>query len=141
MQTYTQYLRSQQWLQFKSKILKKNLSCVVCFSTHDLEVHHLYYSEWGTERKNQVRVLCGHCHRELHKIAGGTDYSAMRKALKQLIAEAKNLYVRTYRQRRPLYKKHNKKLLFEGKKEQYILDAALSKYRKQKKADTSGLLR
>jgi hypothetical protein len=39
---------------------------MVCKVTHRLHVHHTTYKNLGNEQLNELLVLCGECHRQVH---------------------------------------------------------------------------
>lgn len=67
--TYSKYLRTKHWREFRQLALMRAGDCCEkpsCHSVHDLQVHHLFYKTLGQERLCDVRVLCGVCHAEEH---------------------------------------------------------------------------
>lgn len=64
---YDKYLRTDHWLKFISRILRKRgKRCQICGrgpSAHlKIDVHHLNYNRRGREEPSDVEVLCRDCH-------------------------------------------------------------------------------
>jgi 5-methylcytosine-specific restriction endonuclease McrA len=75
--TYSELLRSPQWLEKRKQILKRdNYHCCNCGSSYGLEVHHRQYhilkrigdfrKPWAYSDSNLV-TLCNRCHQVGHK--------------------------------------------------------------------------
>ena len=71
-QTYSEYLNSEHWKNFRSKFLTLvDYVCTACGAdTLKLYLHHLHYSTLGKEEFTDVRLLCATCHEEVHKFYG-----------------------------------------------------------------------
>ena len=64
---YTNYINSKEW---KSKVivfkeLKEN-KCQQCFSTKNLQIHHIDYFNLYKETIKDVMLLCSKCHKLKH---------------------------------------------------------------------------
>lgn len=68
--SYDDYLRSDQWMQFKEKFRRSGLpqDCVGCQGT-PIELHHRNYGRIGHESLRDVLPLCRDCHRRVHEYA------------------------------------------------------------------------
>ncbi len=64
---YSKYLQTEHWREFRTLILCRDHGCRLCASKKNLEVHHLNYDRLGEEAKEDVIVLCPHCHERWHK--------------------------------------------------------------------------
>lgn len=70
--SYRDKLNSLEWFEFRNRQLERaNNECWNCGSWTDLEVHHLIYRncepwEYADE---EVRVLCGECHTDIHVVS------------------------------------------------------------------------
>lgn len=73
--SYEDLLKTEEWSKKRQKILNRdNNKCVYCGKTHNLQVHHKYYSKYP----NGFRVcpwnypddafitLCDECHKKVH---------------------------------------------------------------------------
>ena len=73
--SYDDLLKTEEWREKRQKILNRdNNKCVYCGKTHNLQVHHKYYSKYP----NGIRVypwnypddalitLCDECHKKVH---------------------------------------------------------------------------
>ena len=65
---YQEYLLSDLWRAARMNAIRKAFyRCEKCGSPIRLEVHHLSYDNLGNERKEDLRVLCEKCHKELYR--------------------------------------------------------------------------
>lgn len=70
---YSKYLHSSHWEIKKKELREKyNYRCYVCLSGKTLNTHHLKYnvnytSILGNEKHKHLILLCGSCHRIIHK--------------------------------------------------------------------------
>lgn len=68
---YTQYIRSPQWKQLRSKALQRaNGRCEECGVSEwsvTLEVHHCTYVRFKRESLDDLKVLCPACHEKADK--------------------------------------------------------------------------
>jgi len=65
---YKIYLKSDWWVYFSSKIKKERKKCQKCGTDKKLNVHHLTYVNRGSEKDEDVLVLCRFCHKDIHGI-------------------------------------------------------------------------
>lgn len=64
---YDAYLRSSEWRRIRDGALRRaGWKCTRCQSTQKLEVHHLTYVRLGSERPDDLLVLCKICHEGQH---------------------------------------------------------------------------
>ena len=65
------YLKSHYW-QDKRKLAlaSDNCHCVDCGTAHNLQVHHLRYTNLGNEPLADLVTLCGNCHIKRHETVG-----------------------------------------------------------------------
>ena len=67
------YMDSPEWQSKRQLVLARdNHQCVVCGSTHNLNIHHIDYSNLGDEHLSELTVLCQLCHSSLHEELGYT---------------------------------------------------------------------
>jgi len=67
------YMNSPEWQSKRQLVLARdNHQCVVCGSTHNLNIHHIDYSNLGDEHLSELTVLCQLCHSSLHEELGYT---------------------------------------------------------------------
>jgi 5-methylcytosine-specific restriction endonuclease McrA len=64
--SYADYLRSDHWLDFREAMLEEVTVCEHCDAVPSAQIHHLTYDYLGRERRGDVLVLCGPCHRKWH---------------------------------------------------------------------------
>lgn len=67
---YKQYLKSGHWKYWRKRKLKNKKHCFVCYSTEQLEVHHLKYRNLFDIKSVDIKVMCHRCHGLLHKLLG-----------------------------------------------------------------------
>ncbi len=61
------YLRTDHWIEFRASILAaRGRKCEQCGSERNIQVHHLTYRRKGSEKPEDVKVLCNTCHVEAH---------------------------------------------------------------------------
>lgn len=64
---YAEYIRSEAWqIRRKWKLEQADFKCQVCNSGGELHVHHRTYARLGSERENDLTVLCKKCHEKFH---------------------------------------------------------------------------
>jgi hypothetical protein len=64
---YTEYINSEAWAQVRWRKLKEvGYKCEECNRKWELDVHHLTYERLGSEKMNDLIVLCKRCHGDLH---------------------------------------------------------------------------
>lgn len=65
---YSEYLKSDHWLQLKEKIREIYKTCVICNSRRDLHVHHRSYTYRGkpNQEVKDLILLCAECHNLFH---------------------------------------------------------------------------
>jgi hypothetical protein len=68
MGEYEVYLKSPEWATKRRWALDRaDHKCLICNSSHCLEVHHRSYDNLGAEGPNDLAVLCDGCHGLFHK--------------------------------------------------------------------------
>ena len=64
---YLEYLKSDKWAWYRSKILKRDGGkCTECDNAENLNVHHLTYRNLGHEQMKDLVTLCRDCHKKAH---------------------------------------------------------------------------
>lgn len=65
---YQAYLKSKEWWLKKRELLsQEGVKCFVCWDRKGpYEVHHKSYRRLGSERLEDLIVLCPKCHADLH---------------------------------------------------------------------------
>ena len=92
--TYQQYLQSDHWQDVRKRYWKSKLhdgSCWACGEKNKpLQLHHKTYKRIGKERLNDLILLCGMCHKDVHTLEKsgwrGILYGAARHIKKSLRA-------------------------------------------------------
>lgn len=69
MSAYNVYLQGDHWKNFREKTIKERKKCEHCGTEKNLIVHHKSYLNLGSEKPEDVLVLCDDCHREVHEKA------------------------------------------------------------------------
>ena len=70
-QFYREHLNSRLWAMFRAYALEAaEHRCERCWRPVKLRVHHLHYETVGRESLDDVKVLCGTCHRVEHDSVG-----------------------------------------------------------------------
>ena len=70
---YIDYMRSPEWQEKRSQILRRSRYCEVCSTRISIsrclavEVHHLTYARLGHEELSDLLAVCRRCHDYLHK--------------------------------------------------------------------------
>jgi len=65
------YLKSTAWQDKRKQVLARdNYHCVDCGADHNLQVHHLCYTNLGKEPLADLVTLCGNCHTKRHETVG-----------------------------------------------------------------------
>jgi len=69
---YQEYIRSPRWKYVRRQELKRaHHQCQLCgrqFHEKDLTVHHNCYDRFGSEKPQDLTVVCEQCHRRIHGI-------------------------------------------------------------------------
>lgn len=79
---YSDYIQSPEWKKKVARIKElRNNRCEVCGSKEKLQVHHLTYKTLGKEKDEDLQLLCGKHHMEVHGI-GNTEEDIMREIKK-----------------------------------------------------------
>lgn len=66
---YGKYLKSAHWLELRARVLReRGQRCEGCGVRWPLNVHHLTYASLGSERMQELVVLCRACHEGRHGI-------------------------------------------------------------------------
>lgn len=64
---YNNYLKTKYWKQKRQKVLKAaKYKCQLCSNKEKLHVHHNTYENIGSEKKEDLIVLCEKCHKKFH---------------------------------------------------------------------------
>lgn len=73
--SYEDLLKFEEWRGKRQKILNRdNNKCVYCGKTHNLQVHHKYYSKYPNGFRvypwnypdDALITLCDECHKKVH---------------------------------------------------------------------------
>ena len=73
--SYEDLLKTEEWRGKRQKILNRdNNKCVYCGKTHNLQVHHKYYSKYSNGFRvypwnypdDALITLCDECHKKVH---------------------------------------------------------------------------
>lgn len=65
---YHEYIRSPEWRAFVRELIEDRGSiCEDCYEEGPVEGHHHTYARLRCERKNDVILLCRHCHAAHHE--------------------------------------------------------------------------
>ena len=73
--SYEDLLKTEEWKEKRQKILNRdNNKCVYCGKTHNLQVHHKYYSKYPNGFRvypwnypdDALITLCDECHKKVH---------------------------------------------------------------------------
>lgn len=111
MRTYDEYLASALWEANKIAFYNSRGTrpqCFICRKRSGLQLHHCNYAHLGAERPEDLVVLCGGCHLEVHRqvkaracrlLTAHTYVKALRGA--GLGGAAPTRVVRAKRRRRP----------------------------------------
>ncbi|MBP3905282.1 hypothetical protein [Turicibacter sp.] len=96
---YNEHIKSKEWKEFKKEVCElRNYKCQCCGvkKKSNLHLHHKHYKTLGSERLEDVELLCMKCHNLLHHKgraameARGEQVKADRKKAKQLKKANKN---------------------------------------------------
>lgn len=120
--SYTDYLKSPHWEEFKSQYVRSGLprKCIGCtYPAYSL--HHLRYAAFGRETLGDVIPLCNRCHRELHKhVAAGMSASKPHLILQKMFRwsdeETLSKFAPFFPHWRRIEKKKERALDFKAKK-------------------------
>lgn len=64
---YHIYIQSKEWKELREQVLERDdYHCVYCYSTENLQVHHLTYKNFKHEELKDLITLCKSCHRGEH---------------------------------------------------------------------------
>lgn len=67
----SEYLQSKEWKELKTmKLLLADNKCESCGSTHNLELHHIDYTNLTQENFEDVAIVCRDCHQAIHNKLG-----------------------------------------------------------------------
>lgn len=66
---YFEYMQSPLWENRKARYYKRYQKvCRACGSRNSIQLHHLKYGNFGTEKDTDLMPLCVVCHHELHEV-------------------------------------------------------------------------
>lgn len=72
---YLKYIKSPEWFNFRKFVFReKGELCELCAS-NGVHVHHKNYSNFRSEKLNDVLVLCKSCHDNIHEIKSKKNMS------------------------------------------------------------------
>ncbi len=66
--TYSAYLKSDHWSNFKRSYFAKHKKICYCCGKPARDLHHIDYTHLGAERQKDVEPLCRGCHDKVHTI-------------------------------------------------------------------------
>lgn len=78
---YYEYLNSEHWKKLRQEKLETYPKCLKCGKTTGLQVHHMTYDRLGDEKLDDLKVLCGFCHKNFHRLK--SDMIARKKKEKE----------------------------------------------------------
>ena len=65
---YALYLQSGEWAERRAGALRRARDmCEKCGGANGLQVNHVRYTNVGEERVDDLRAVCGDCHRTIHE--------------------------------------------------------------------------
>ncbi len=68
---YKIYIKSKYWKLRRDKYFRElGRKCVVCGSSKYVNLHHLVYEDYGSEKNENLVVFCRFHHEEFHKEIG-----------------------------------------------------------------------
>lgn len=68
---YREYIASRHWAERKIRYYKTHKKeCALCHSTTSVELNHIYYSNFGFEKDEDLIPLCRGHHAALHQHIG-----------------------------------------------------------------------
>jgi len=78
---YNAYIASPEWQEKRKQVFEQKwCACEACGSTKYLHVHHWTYRRLYNEKIEDLFVLCGECHIDLHEKYGTKDLFRATKA-------------------------------------------------------------
>lgn len=88
--SYSEYLKSEHWHQFRSKFLSRseNKVCFVCGSS-PVQVHHKHYRRLGKEQFGDVVSLCQSHHKHLHDVHNSLGKFGTKRFTRDYVKAAK----------------------------------------------------
>lgn len=112
---YHNYMLSPDWKAKREEaFLFYGRKCQACEKTKTLHVHHADYEKLGYEPMSDLRILCGRCHRELHKKLKLKKITNLREWTNQFIRQkgipSHKIPKTLYKQGTPIFKKKKSKL-------------------------------
>jgi 5-methylcytosine-specific restriction endonuclease McrA len=69
---YREYLASPHWIEMQARVREERRCCEACTATNGLQVHHKTYKRLGRERLRDLTLLCGECHKWIHRNMNGS---------------------------------------------------------------------
>lgn len=69
--SYKIYIKSVFWEKRKNDWYRKyGKSCKACLHTKYINLHHMFYKNYGNESDDHLVALCLDCHAEFHELYG-----------------------------------------------------------------------
>lgn len=111
---YDAYLRSEAWQAMRRRAFKfYGRRCARCPSTGKLHVHHKTYARFGSERLEDVEVLCEPCHMLEHGIAPPSKKPKKTRKPRQKLSKSERKASRGYKKAKPVTKQKKNQQLIE----------------------------
>ena len=68
MNTYSDYLKSEDWHTKRGIKYSSGKGCAICSSKDNLNIHHLNYRNLTDVSQSDLRILCRRCHKLAHNL-------------------------------------------------------------------------
>ncbi len=66
--SYKDYINSPEWKELKAKVIKlRGCQCEICGNTQNLQLHHKTYVRLYNELLEDLQLVCGGCHTNIHE--------------------------------------------------------------------------
>ena len=87
---YKRYIASNAWRARRLRFIATTKGRCPCGARDNLHVHHATYERMGSERDEDLRLVCERCHSEIHAIHSkiGGDLASATDRVLALISEA-----------------------------------------------------
>ena len=77
---YADYLRTHHWQRVREAAIDRaRHRCQLCNYASQLQVHHRTYERRGSEREDDVIVLCKRCHETFHDVTPNGVFTYKRR--------------------------------------------------------------